>query len=145
MIARALQALGVIFALLLAVFLVGCTEHGELYNLTTAEVVPVKFSYSGSGKGKVSGVFASGEQFSGRYATIPDGETSWGSIYASAGGQSGSAITTSGRSSNQQRGAAVASGNKGTVIQCEYVVSVWSVTGTGVCKDNYGTLYRLMF
>lgn len=50
--------------------LAGCTIHGHLYNLTTGEVTDVRFTYSGSGHGTISGQFRSGEQFHGDYTTF---------------------------------------------------------------------------
>jgi hypothetical protein len=44
----------------------------------------------------------------------------------------------------EQFGNAVLVGDKGTVLDCEYVVGV-GAHGTGACKDNNGGKYRLLF
>jgi hypothetical protein len=128
---------------------VACTRSARLYNLTTGDVTTAQYSYSGSGKGRIWVNLASGEHLKGEYATIPGGEIGWGSIYAAVygagGAASGSAISYSAAMESKQHGTAVITGNKGTVVQCEYVTSVWNGAGAGACKDNHGTLYRLMF
>lgn len=45
------------------------------------------------------------------------------------------------------RGAAVATSRAGTSIECEYVTSSSrrNPEGFGVCRDNHGRVYRLIF
>ncbi|MGB8541410.1 MAG: hypothetical protein WCD49_07205 [Candidatus Acidiferrales bacterium] len=133
----------------LPLLIIGCTKKARLYNLTTGEVVPAQFSYNGTGKGTLTAVTSSGEKFKGEYVTLAGGQVSWGIIYASVYGPKGSA---SGSSSNfassteaKQRGSAIATGDKGTIIQCEYITSAWNGGGSGACKDNHDVLYKLMF
>lgn len=139
----------ILCVLLVAVLITACTKKAHIYNLTTGEMIPAQFSYNGTGKGTLSAVTAAGEKFKGDYVTIPSGETSWGTIYASVYGPKGSASGTassfSSTTNSQQRGTAIATGDKGTIIQCEYVTSVWNGGGTGACKDNHNVLYKLMF
>jgi hypothetical protein len=146
---RTINLFSVIILFPLLLFIGGCIRKARLYNLTTGEVTPAEFTYSGSGKGKITAVSVSGEQFKGEYATIPGGEMSWGTIYASVYGPggtlSGSSTSHSSSTSAQQRGSAIVTGDKGTIIQCEYITSAWNGAGTGACKDNHGTLYKLMF
>jgi hypothetical protein len=129
--------------------LAGCVKTGRLYNLSTSAVTQIKITYSGSGKGKILPVSIAGEQFTGEYVTVPTGTTGWGQIYSRANGTGGSATgqatvaTTS--LDTQQHGQVIATGDKGTVIQCEYIVSGVSGAGTGACEDNHGGKYRLMF
>lgn len=136
-----------LISLVLLIF--GCTRSARLYNLTTGEVVPVQFSYNGRGKGTLTALAASGEKFKGEYVTMPSGEVTWGSIYASVygpnGSASGSGSTFSSRTDARQRGTAIATGDKGTIIQCEYFTSALNGGGAGGCKDNHGVLYKLMF
>jgi hypothetical protein len=126
-----------------------CTRRARLYNLTTGEVSVVEYSYSGSGRGRISTVLASGERLRGEYVTVAGGQMEWGTIYASVysptGDASGSATSQSVSVEGKQRGGAIVTGDKGTIINCEYVTSVWNGAGTGACKDNKGTLYKLMF
>lgn len=123
--------------------LTGCTLHGRLYNLDTGEVTQVKYKYSGSGRGIISGVFPSGESFKGEYVTFSHPPINWGSIYASVYGSfSGAEIHTG--ASMTQYGTAVGSGDRGSVVDCEYVTS--SLThGSGACKDKHGTRYKMMW
>ena len=127
----------------LLLFSTGCNLHGRLYNLGNGEVTPVKFTYSGSGKGTISGVFPSGESFSGDYVTFAHPPVNWGKIYGSVYGDFSWGEQHTG-SSLQQYGTAVGSGNRGSVVDCEYVTA--SLThGSGACLDKNGTRYKMMW
>jgi hypothetical protein len=129
-----------LFVLLLSEM--SCKQEGRLYNLSTGEVTTVSFTYSGSGKGKISGVLASGEKISGEYLTFVRLPPNWGAIYASVYGAGVRGFESSG---GQQYGTAVASGDKGFVADCEYVVRGYvHAAGSGACKDNRGVFYKLM-
>jgi hypothetical protein len=128
------------FLLLLVMFLSGCTKHGRLYNLETGAETIVTFSYSGSGHGRLTGTLPSGEVLKGEYTTTADAAYGWGSIY----GGGGSTTVSAGAVSGKQYGTAVATGDKGTLIDCEYVTGM-SLHGSGACKDNHGGKYKLMF
>jgi len=124
---------------------VGCTLHARLYNLDTGEVTPAVFTYGGSGRGKITAVKASGENFNGEYITSSRQPTNWGNIYAAVYGTEGAAYGNSGSKSNQY-GTAIVTGDKGTVMDCEYVTDVNQlVHGSGACKDNKGGRYKLVF
>ncbi len=131
-------------ALLLALLAeIACKQEGRLYNLSTGEVTTVAFTYSGSGKGKISAVLASGENISGEYMTFVHPPVNWGTIYAAVYGGGASGVET-GRSN--QYGTAVVSGDKGFVADCEYVTrGVFSAHGSGACRDNQEMSYKLMF
>jgi hypothetical protein len=134
------------FVLFIVLFEVACTIHGRIYNLTTGEVTPVNITYGGSGRGKISGVVASsGEKVSGEYITFAHVPVNWGSVYAEVYGTQGSAYT-SGASlgKSNQYGTAVVTGDKGSVVDCEYVTTALT-HGSGACADKQGTLYKLMF
>ncbi len=133
-------------ALLISLVGVACTLHGRIYNLTTGEVTPVTISYGGSGRGKISGVVASsGEKVSGEYITFARVPVSWGSIYAKVYGTEGSAYTSGvSLGKSNQYGTAVVTGDKGSVVDCEYVTTALT-HGSGACADKQGTLYKLMF
>jgi hypothetical protein len=53
--------------------------------------------------------------------------------------------STNNPSDEDERGSAIATGDKGTIIQCEYITSAWNGGGSGACKDNHDVLYKLMF
>jgi hypothetical protein len=124
----------------------GCTIHGRIYNLTTGEVTPVSITYGGSGRGKISGVAASsGEKLSGEYITFAHVPLSWGSVYAKVYGTEGAAFTNGASlGKSNQYGTAVVTGDKGSVVDCEYVTTALT-HGSGACADKSGTLYKLMF
>lgn len=144
---------GLALALLAGIFTAACTVHGRLYNLTTGEVTPVTVTYNGAspgrlttgeGKGRIqAAVKSSGESITGEYTTFAHKPVNWGSTYAKVYGTEGSAFTSSEGKSNRY-GTAVATGDKGTILDCEYVVTPFA-HGAGACVDNRGTLYKLMF
>jgi hypothetical protein len=134
------------FILFVALFGVACTIHGRIYNLTTGEVTPVDITYGGSGRGKIRGVVtSSGETVSGEYITFVHMPVNWGSVYAKVYGTEGSAFTSGASLGNSnQYGTAVVTGDKGSVVDCEYVTTALT-HGSGACTDKLGTLYKLMF
>lgn len=129
------------------VLLVGCTKTARLYDLETGEQIAV--SYHGGSRGQLSTSFRSGESFSGEYSTVVSGAVGWGNIYASvyspAGVASGSGSSASLAVAGPQRGSAILTGNRGTVVTCEYVSGTLGGHGTGGCVDNHGKKYKLMF
>jgi hypothetical protein len=135
-----------LLALLALLSVAGCTLHGRIYNLSTGEVTPVTMTYSGSGRGKITAVVtSSGEKVDGEYLTFAHMPVNWGNIYAKVYGTEGSAYTNAsslGRSN--QYGTAVVTGDKGSVVDCEYVTTALA-HGSGACTDKQGTLYKLMF
>ncbi len=123
-----------------------CTLHGRIYNLSTGEVTPIAIRQSGlGGRGKLSAVVASsGEKVNGEYVTYAHIPVNWGKIYSKVYGAEGSADTGPPRGALTQYGTAVATGDQGMVIDCEYVTA--SLThGSGVCVDKQDTLYKFMF
>jgi hypothetical protein len=139
--------LGLALALVItAVFETGCTLHGRIYNLTTGEVTPATITYSGSGRGKISAIVASsGEKISGEYLTYAHLPVNWGSVYAKVYGTEGSAFTSgSSLGKSNQYGTPVVTGDKGSVVDCEYVTTALT-HGSGACVDKNGTLHKLMF
>jgi hypothetical protein len=140
------RSLGLCFSLLVIAFEAGCTLHGRLYNLTTGEVTPVTMTYGGTGRGKISAnIASSGEKFSGEYVTLAHVPLNWGSIYAKVYGTQGSSFTgNASLGKSNQYGTAVVTGDKGSVVDCEYVTTALT-HGSDACVDKQGTLYKLMF
>jgi hypothetical protein len=132
-----------------AFLLTNCSLNGRLYNLSTGEQLTAKFTYSGSGRGQIQLTSPGGESFNGEYVTVAGGSMAWGTIFSSVytpgGSAFGSASAVGGSIENMQKGSAIVTGNKGTVIQCEYVTSAYSAQGYGACQDNKGNHYKLMF
>jgi hypothetical protein len=114
--------------------------------MTTGEVTPITISYNGSGKGKLSAVVtSSGEKISGEYVTFGHMPANWGSIYAKVYGTGGTAFANgSSEGKSNQYGTGVATGDKGSVVDCEYVTTAMA-HGSGACADKKGTVYKLMF
>lgn len=114
----------------------GCTLNATLYDLETGAVLQdAVFRYSASGSGTVRIRLLSGEVLNGEYRTVSEGGT-WGQIFGN--GVSGMVV-----SPGMNRGVAVAASPEGTVLECEYVAS--GSDGYGICRDNKGKRYRLIF
>jgi hypothetical protein len=128
---------------------VSCALSARIYNLDNGEVVIATFKYSGTGRGSVKATLPSGEVCKGEYVTVAGGTTGWGSVFPTVYGPGGSASASSigyGTSiENKQKGTAIVIGNRGTVVECEYVTSAFSAQGYGACRDNKGNRYKLMF
>lgn len=148
--ANALRFVGAIRFAVLGLVLAsapGCTYTfaARLYDMQSGGVATATFKWNGSGHGVVEIALPSGELCKGEYVTISDDVTTWGSIFAtgSAGGgiASGYGLTTQGK----QKGSAVAVGDRGTTVECEYVTSASSPQGYGTCRDNHQKSYKLMF
>lgn len=135
----------VLFLLVLSI--IGCVHTARLYDLSSGQVTPAKFSYSGSGRGTISLNLAEGSACSGEYFTVTGGVTSWGTIYGQVWGaqgvMSGLATSMGGSTPNEQRGTAVAVCDSGATIECEYVAR--GPHGQGACLDNSGNKFKLMF
>jgi hypothetical protein len=116
----------------------------RLYNLKTAEVAHGTFDFGATTTGRVTIPLTTGEVLRGEYSTAPEGTVTWGSIY-------GAVYARAAFSSNSVpltlRGQAVVTGDRSTVVECEYVTNNAqdSPQGHGACRDNRGNLYRVMF
>lgn len=108
--------------------------------------IPAEFTYNGFGNGKVKVVMPDGEVCEGKYFTVAEGTTSFGTgVVVGAFG----ATTVNGSSSsykNKQSGRGLLTGDKGRVLEFEYTTSTNSPThGYGGGKDNKGNLYKFVF
>jgi hypothetical protein len=117
----------------------GRTKQGRLYNLTTGAQTTLTYTDSGKGRGSITATLAD-EALKGEYTTVANGTVGWGAIYGSLGNAAASASTVS----RKQEGTAILTGDKGIVIDCEYVTTPGG-HGSGVCKDNHSVKYKLMF
>lgn len=119
----------------------GCVSTARIYNMTDGGVIEAKYTQDGTGRGTIEVPLPSGEVCKGNYLTIANTDTTWGRIYYGVGRSAGfSARTTS----DVQHGSAVAVGDRGTTIECEYVLELFK-GGYGYCSDNRGRKYRIMF
>jgi hypothetical protein len=128
--------------LFLTLLLCACTKTGNLYNLTTGEVFPFRYTANGHGRGTMTAVMKSGESLNGEYSVVQGGTVSWGNVYASvyssAGTASGNANSVGVTAAGARRGAAVLTGDKSSILDCEFVVGM-NGYGTGVCKGKDDT------
>lgn len=134
-------------ALALLTFVSACSHNrvlsARLYDLSAAEVLPASFTFSGTTRGEVTLVMQVGDTLRGEYRTIREGTASWGLIFS----QGGSASTSALARGLTYRGSAVAISRSRRSMECEYVTSSSTrhPEGFGVCRDNDGRVYRLMF
>lgn len=131
---------GSIFLVVIVLPLCGCDREAHLYNLDTGAMTVLRYT-AGKSRGSLSGAFPSGEKLTGEYSTVTNAAVAWGSIYGSVYSASGSAVAVGGR----QTGTAILTGDKGSVLDCEYVSGALSGHGTGACRDNHGGKYKLLF
>lgn len=106
------------------------------YDLENGGTLRGQYLYDGSGSGTMT-LVGRVDRLEGQYTTIRSGAGAWGTIY-------GRYYSVS-VESTAQRGAAVMTSVYGTrwTMECEYIVS--RGVGHGVCRDNRGLFYRVMF
>ena len=125
---------------LLSALVVGCGGSLHLYNLRTGNMGNLRYSHGVDGsRGTISGSL-SGEAFSGEYSVVTNAAIGWGSIYGTAGNATATSIAI-----GRRFGSAVLTGDKQTVLDCEFVLNGLSAHGAGACKDNHGDSYRMLF
>jgi hypothetical protein len=98
-------------------------------------------------------VLPTGERCNGESVSGGEGFTSSGGAYSSAylssswGNIYGHGFTTYSSTSIplSQRGVCVLVCEKGITFECEYRVMSNAVQGHGICRDNKGKYYRLIF
>jgi hypothetical protein len=124
--------------------------------------LPVQFTYNGSGSGDVKVTMPDGEICIGRYTTVASGTNyshsgssnftitddsyRYGTSYRPEYTGQQTYSSNSAIRSNQQSGRALASGNKGTIVQFEYVTSISNpLHGQGRGFDNRGNKYTMIY
>lgn len=130
--------------------LAGCATieiKSKLYDVAGGRTVEGSFLWNGDTKGPTR-ITTNQEVCEGEYRSIIEGKTSVG--VGSSVGPWGALFGTlySGSSTERaQKGSAVAMCPSGLAFECEYITNVGfsGATGHGVCKDNKGASYRLMF
>jgi hypothetical protein len=126
--------------------------EGPLFDMHGPEI-RVVFSNATTGRGTLSFTMPDKEKVSGEYSTLSE----FSADAAQGTGESGRsrvAVTPEdwkalyGRSdmiTGQINGQALCHGDRGTIMQVQYVVDPFDNKGFGVAKDNWGNLYRLRF
>lgn len=142
------------FLLILSFLLLcgGCTIHHEsrMYDLETGNVIVFKSSIRGN-RATSEGILPNGsrcrgEAVSGAEGFVTSGHSyssgNWGNIYG-YGTTSFSAVTVP----VSTRGVSFVICDDGTAMDCEYRVSApnFQIQGYGMCRDNRGKFYRLIF
>lgn len=120
--------------------------RAKAYDLSSGEILQATFVWKGTGQGPVKFERAT-ETCEGEYQTTISGKDSvgvgvggWGSIFTSMYSMS--------TVDKAQKGAAVVVCPSHLTFDCEYVTNLVGLTkmaGHGVCKDNKGGDYRVMF
>jgi hypothetical protein len=128
---------------LFAVLFGACTirHQARLYDLETGDVILVNARIRGN-RAIDEAILPSGEHCKGESISGGGGAVSWGNIYSH---YYGSASYSSATIPLSQRGVMTMVCEKGITFDCEYTVKSHAVEGHGICRDNRGKLYRLMF
>ena len=129
--------------LVVLLLLDGCAirHQARLYDLETADVIVVKAWVRGN-RAVNEAILPTGEQCKGESVSGGGGAVSWGNIYSH---YYGSASYSSATVPASQRGVMTMVCEKGITFDCEYAVSSFAIQGHGICKDNRGKYYRLIF
>jgi len=133
----------ILLVLLVTFILCGCVVHHQarLYDLQTGDVILVDSRIVGN-RATTEAILPTGEHCKGECVSGGDVTIYWGNLYSAYYGSVGyyaAAIPLS------QRGVGTLICDRKTVLDCEYVVSSFSVQGHGICRDNRGKIYRLIF
>ena len=123
----------------------------RLYEINSGNVIQAEFIFAGTTHGDISFTFPSGEKWTGEYQTTRGGSVSSGSMYGNVwGNNSNSSFYANGGTTTEPTewsGTSIATSSNGRSIVCEYTTnkSIIAPHGNGVCKDNLGVIYKLMF
>lgn len=120
------------------------TAH--IYNLADGSVTVLKYSRWHGDHGPVTAKMPSGEALKGEYSITRGGGVGWGSVYSTVYGPEGAAAASASGTrlgiSIRGQGSMILTGDKGTIMNCEFVSSGH---GSGACVDNRGVKYKLLF
>jgi hypothetical protein len=143
-----------IFAVMASSVLTGCVDKQvpvSLYDLETSEILPAQFHFFGTTSGNINFTLPSGETFTGQYFTERGGSSTWGNVYGKVWDGYGS-VNYSGHGRtrtlpSEYVGTAAGVSDQGRSMTCEYTTntSITTPHGHGVCKDNNGKVYKLMY
>ncbi len=132
-----------VLGLAMAASSLGCSVNkvvsARLYDRQDGTVAEAQFHFTGTTHGRAEITLASGEVLVGEYNTVSGGAYGWGQIYGM--------LWSSSIQPNEYVGTAIATSDRGTVIECEYITnnSRTNPRGHGTCRDNRGRIYKLMF
>jgi hypothetical protein len=130
--------------------LVGCAQMvipGRLYDMNSGTVLQGAFVWQGTTSGPTT-ITKADEACTGEYRTIVQGQTTTASgVGVNGWGRLFSTMYSTSTVERAQKGMALAICPSGQTFECEYITNVRlsGVDGHGVCRDNKGGNYRLMF
>ena len=136
--------------LVLVLALAGCATvviPGRMYDMKDGAVLNAEVTWKGDTKGPTK-ITKPDEICTGEYRTIAGGTTTVGTGIGGLGwGRLFGSMYSTTTVDKVQKGFALATCPSGQTFECEYITNVHftSVDGHGVCKDNRGTAYRLIF
>jgi hypothetical protein len=123
--------------------LAACTSTARLYPANdlaaSTGILTLSYENTGLGSGGVTVRMPDGEVLKGEYTTVNTDSTSFGTIMSGGQVSTYHGLTSGGGSP----GTASLIGNRGTLMDCEYIAGDFS--GTGACRTSKGGLYRLHF
>lgn len=103
----------------------------------------------GQGHGTAELTMPDGETMHGEYSIVFGGAVGFGNIfgtlYGPGGATSASATTTSFSIAGEGQGSASLVGNRGTIMQCEFLNANMTGHGYGGCRTSKGVLYRMIY
>ena len=124
--------------------LMGCTFHydARLYDYETDKVIPIKAWVRGF-QTRTEAILPTGEHCKGESVSGGGDSASWGEIYSY---DYRSRISLAAIPLSQRRVMTIAC-ERGTTFDCEYIITTpsYDVQGHGMCRDNGGKYYRLIF
>lgn len=139
----------------------GCTATAHLYPvegpLAKTVPLPVLQAKADGITGNTGGItltMPDGEVLQGRWSSVAPQQVTFSSGTATASAQSGlatvwSQVYGSGFSISNRpgvnRGEAMLTGPKGTVLQVEFFTGSGTANGNGVAKDNRGNVFKVIF
>ncbi len=147
---RTHRALQLTAALLAMILLSACATReiqSKLFDMSTGKVLAGSFLWKGQAYGPTT-IKREAEECVGEYRTVTGGSIGVG-VGAAAGpwGTLFSSLHSVSTVDKSQKGIAIAICPSGVTFDCEYItnVALSGVDGHGVCKDNRGATYRLLF
>jgi hypothetical protein len=135
------------FAALSLLVLASCESMGHLYPANdlaeqiSASEMPAHFTSMATGTGTIEAIGPAGEVLKGSYDQVKEGYV-FGPIFKAVYGDYS---INPAHADNGTPTVATLSGNKGTVLQCEFYNNDSTGNGFGGCKSAAGALYRLQY
>ncbi|MCB4755458.1 MAG: hypothetical protein LHV69_00240 [Elusimicrobia bacterium] len=121
---------------------------GSLVNVNNGDLIKVEYWVKSNTGGPFHVFLSKDEVAYGYYKVVYGGSEHWGQIFSSVdsnSNHSGSSSVFGTTRNRQANGTAISKSEKGTVVDCEFILDSFKGGGYGACKDNKGNTYRLLF